>query len=315
MNRSHIDTLFIELTTACNLNCIHCGYRKQQQHKINTEIVYTSVSRLKKHGLQTVMLTGGEPTLHPNISEILSFCKNNEIKTKVATNGTRLDVLLPAMEEDILDEIVISADAFSDVTYKSIRRSDFLKRIYESICSMNQYCERIHLSYLIQRSNYKELLVFLEFAERLGVDSVSLLVPHYNGDFTGLLSLIDYRKQVFLSKEDSANFAKNIAPELLYFWEKHPNILRYSSKHIHAIIDYLSDMSKPITCRETICSLPLNSLFLYSDESVRLCPYQKEWSFNNLDEALTDLSQKRIQCYFDGKRKNSYCLNCLEVAL
>lgn len=192
-----IETLFIELTTACNLKCIHCGYKNISSHNIDKKYIYEAIKQLECKGLQNVMLTGGEPTLHPDFLEILSVCKANNLRTKVATNGTRYEIIRVAFERNLLDEVVISADAISRETFLSIRHADALRAIYRNITLSEHYNKFISLSFLIQKNNYKELPDFLEHTVDLNINRVSLLVPHYNGDFTEQLSIQQYQNDVF----------------------------------------------------------------------------------------------------------------------
>ena len=77
----------IELTSNCNHNCYGCGNVFQRQ---NTNI---DVSFLKKFLIRNkdnifdVRLTGGEPTLHPNLGEIVDFLENLNLRYSILTNG------------------------------------------------------------------------------------------------------------------------------------------------------------------------------------------------------------------------------------
>lgn len=85
MNPTRVE---IELTEKCNLQCMFCY--NSQEPLISTN--YTEIiNRLESQRVLEVVLTGGEPTLHPNFKEILSLCSHKFAKVMVQTNGTLID--------------------------------------------------------------------------------------------------------------------------------------------------------------------------------------------------------------------------------
>ena len=84
--------LFFELTTTCNLACLHCGSdctsipRKKQ---IDTQS-WIRIARYvrQKFPKVSVVLTGGEPLTHPDINEITKSLKDNGLRWGIVTNGT-----------------------------------------------------------------------------------------------------------------------------------------------------------------------------------------------------------------------------------
>lgn len=67
--------LFIELTNACNLNCMHCGSNcnPKNYEYIGTELIIDSLRQLSlDYNPKTIMicLTGGEPLFYPDFYKI-----------------------------------------------------------------------------------------------------------------------------------------------------------------------------------------------------------------------------------------------------
>lgn len=79
-------------TLGCNLRCGWCDtpYTSWQleKGKYNTADVLSLISA-NPH-IEEVIITGGEPTLCPDLSEIISLCREKEKKITLETNGTRL---------------------------------------------------------------------------------------------------------------------------------------------------------------------------------------------------------------------------------
>lgn len=310
-----IENLIVELTSLCNLKCIHCGYRSIRPHReINRDCLVSIIKQLKDKGLKTIMFTGGEPTLYPYLQDIILFCKQNLLHVKIATNGSRMESLHPLIQKNLLDEIVISVDAVLPETYKIIRGINNLPQIYDFIERNTHIANRIHFSFLIQSNNYKEVLPFLNRSKSLNIAKVSLLVPHHNGDFTSLVNQQEYNNLVFLSENDAEVLKKTIAPQLKSFYLENPQMFKCSEKHIDALVEYVCNPNSLFNFRTSICSFPLKSLFLYADGQVSLCPYFPNWKID-LNSLIERLIEHRMRCILEGKNNDSYCRKCLEVPL
>lgn len=310
-----IQTLFIELTTACNLKCLHCGYKDTKATFIETEYVKKVIDQCIPKGLTMVMFTGGEPTLHPELMQMLKYCKERGIMTKLTTNGYHLYQLAELLHASYLDQVVISIDACEPQTYEKIRGRDMLWDIWSDIEKLSEFRDIIHCSFLIQRTNYKELIPFLKLCSEKKIALVSLLVPHSDGDFTKNLDLKSYYEEIFLQDSDKTWFREHISAELRSLFEENRDMFHFSRKHLDAIISYVAGLDKTPEVRSSVCSLPLVTAFLYVDHKVRLCPYQQAWSYENMDSLCNKLSHERMKAIFEGSGKNSLCRHCLEVAL
>lgn len=307
------ETLFIELTQLCNLQCVHCGYKNCYPHNIDYNIATQAINKCIPFGLKRVVLTGGEPTLYQNLNDLLRFCKSLGLETKLTTNGSQLGMLESLLNESLLDNIVVSIDAFDPLTYIKIRGKNNLKTIWDNYHKLFDYRTKFQFSYLIQRSNYKELISFLQQCSAEKIPVVNLLVPHFDGDFTHRLELNNYYKTVFLQSEDIEVFQSEVVPYLLNFYNNNKSMFKFSYNHVSAIIEYLTDNTAER--RSKICSLPLKTIFLYADGTVRMCPYHIEWTYNCIDDLLNDIQQKRMKVIFEGSKKASLCRHCLEVPI
>ncbi len=96
----HTCTLVVEIVTDCNLACPTC-YADSPQRKPGTHGTYLPVADFKKRildvldkqgKLDIVQLSGGEPTLHPDLFEILEWLGDDPRIPSVLlnTNGTKL---------------------------------------------------------------------------------------------------------------------------------------------------------------------------------------------------------------------------------
>jgi radical SAM protein with 4Fe4S-binding SPASM domain len=87
--------LFLELTRSCNLSCRHCGSdctTTSPAASLSTPQWVALLDHIAASfsPLPTLVLTGGEPLLHPDFTEILALCHKRAISWGLVTNGYAL---------------------------------------------------------------------------------------------------------------------------------------------------------------------------------------------------------------------------------
>lgn len=90
---NELDLLFLEITSKCNLECIHCYANSGPELPMTlgmTRDKWRSVLRDgSKLGCQRVQFIGGEPTLHPDLLELIAEASGLGYQViEVYTNGT-----------------------------------------------------------------------------------------------------------------------------------------------------------------------------------------------------------------------------------
>ena len=64
--------ILLEVTNRCNENCVFC--HAKDKNTLSLEQISTIIGHLKQIKIHDVILTGGEPLLHKQFSEILFAC-------------------------------------------------------------------------------------------------------------------------------------------------------------------------------------------------------------------------------------------------
>lgn len=83
-----------EVTSACNLRCIHChaSSGKPAPDDLTTDEAKRFIDELAEvPEFRTLVYTGGEPLVRPDIFELLKHSKNAGFANIIATNGTLID--------------------------------------------------------------------------------------------------------------------------------------------------------------------------------------------------------------------------------
>jgi cyclic pyranopterin phosphate synthase len=113
-----IEYLRISVTDRCNFRCLYCmpvtGLEWLPKADILTyEEIAAIVGELAPLGLRRLRITGGEPTLRPDLATLVGLLRAVPGIEDIAlsTNGVRLPELAPALRSAGLDRVNMSADS------------------------------------------------------------------------------------------------------------------------------------------------------------------------------------------------------------
>ena len=114
----------IYLTDRCNLDCSYCTEYDNSRPHPKLEDLKLWIKKIRDLGTMRIALVGGEPLMHPNVVEIVRYCRELGFATSLTTNGFLLTrKLLKELEEAGLQVMQISVDRMtpSAITKKSFK--------------------------------------------------------------------------------------------------------------------------------------------------------------------------------------------------
>ena len=131
-HKQHICLAIIEVNTGCNLNCPICFANAGAGYSLTMEQVEGMLDRLMEieGDPEVVQFSGGEPTIHPQILDMVQAAKDRGIgQVMINTNGVRIandDRFLERLAE-LKPSIYFQFDGLEDETYRAIRGEDLLE--------------------------------------------------------------------------------------------------------------------------------------------------------------------------------------------
>ncbi len=112
-------TAFLVLTTACNRRdtCEHCFYNVEPERNIagapDTRQAEALIENLRLSGLRTIVFTGGEPTLRPDLPVLVDKASRFSLETVLLTNGVLLNGdLVTELSDKGLGATIVSLSQF-----------------------------------------------------------------------------------------------------------------------------------------------------------------------------------------------------------
>lgn len=98
----------IATNNACQSHCRYCKIPARRQPELSTEQMRKLIREMAACGIQRLGIWGGEPLLRPDIEEIVSCAKENNLYTTLDTNGYLIPKKTKLLER--LDHLIISLD-------------------------------------------------------------------------------------------------------------------------------------------------------------------------------------------------------------
>ena len=124
-----IDYLRISVTDKCNFRCLYCMPVEGLQWLPKSEIlsyeeIAAIVGQLAAEGISRVRLTGGEPTIRPDLDKLIAALRSIDgiSDISLSTNGVRLPELAGSYRDAGLDRVNISADSLRQGRIAAIAR-------------------------------------------------------------------------------------------------------------------------------------------------------------------------------------------------
>jgi radical SAM protein with 4Fe4S-binding SPASM domain len=110
-----------ELTYGCNLRCVHCynPTHRALPHELTTSEICTLLSQIADLGVLTVTFTGGEPSVRPDIGDILRHARQQGLMIHLMTNATRITPSFAELLQEVgVGQINVSIYGATEAVYE-----------------------------------------------------------------------------------------------------------------------------------------------------------------------------------------------------
>lgn len=115
-------TAVFALTNRCNCKCIMCDMYKQSTQSISLHDAERILDFLSQNDFLMVYFTGGEPTTHPQLTEIVQYATDMGLVSTTTTNGTSSKRLISDLKDAGLYVLGVSLDHWNEEICERLRR-------------------------------------------------------------------------------------------------------------------------------------------------------------------------------------------------
>jgi len=253
------------------------------------------LNELKEHDL---VITGGEPTLHPNFLEIVNLlCKYAKTVT-VTTNGTVSSYIKDLyLHENLRFQISIDGNL---ETHNSIRGEGTYEKSFDTIDQFAKIGVNISVASVANKNNANSMIYLekkLRNCSNLNYWRISYEMPFGSAGFDNMMSTTEWNYFVdnMLAQAQVRMKIQKIFPFELYDSHK-------------------EDLDKMIGKHKRInnCGSGQDKIYIYPDLQVYSCTCLTDFPLGNLNENMISnlLSGVKISNFSNYEVNNKICLDC-----
>ncbi|KAI9726501.1 MAG: hypothetical protein M1828_001323 [Chrysothrix sp. TS-e1954] len=285
-NRQH-DYLRISITERCNLRCLYCmppeGVPLSPKKHLLTpqEIMYLS-SLFVSQGVTKIRLTGGEPTVHPQIMPMLrdigSLRRNGLQELALTTNGLTLTRKLDAMVEAGVTGINLSLDTLDPFQFQVMTRRQGFEQVMKSIdriLDMRRAGVPLKLkvnAVVIRGLNDAQILPFVEFTRDRDIEVRFIEYMPFDGNRWSSQKMLAYQEMLAVIRERFGDIRKV---------QDHPN----DTSKTFQVPGHLGRVGFITSMTDNFCGT-CNRLRITSDGNLKVC------LFGNTEVSLRDMMRQ-----------------------
>lgn len=194
----------IKLVWACNLRCSMCRHwRWTREAPLDLNRLKIVVDELADLGCHKIHLSGGEPTLYPDLAALIAHTSSRGLRVTMTTNATLLTrPRAEALADAGLHAANISLDSPDPRLHDRIRGvKGAWKRTLKGFRALRRELKKgkLRINSVVGRLNYASLVDLPALAAELGADSLNLIpLDEHTGDLPRLSKrqISDYNERI-----------------------------------------------------------------------------------------------------------------------
>ncbi|MFB3905231.1 MAG: radical SAM protein [Acidobacteriota bacterium] len=174
-----LNSLFLHLTSRCNLSCVHCYAEAgtARPADLSFHLVLDLIGQLKQAGGHSLTLSGGEPLCYPKIEAVVEHACSQIPLVQLLTNATLVTRSTASALAHANLEVQVSIDGDGATSHDRIRGSGSFERAMAGLAVWIETLgpQKVTLCATTMRGNLSSLPGLVELATRLGVARMRLL--------------------------------------------------------------------------------------------------------------------------------------------
>lgn len=193
---------YIAIGYMCNQKCSFCPCSKEEKkYPIpSLEELKNAIDIMKESGIDSVVVSGGEPTMHPFFCEFIHFLCQKKLKVTILSNSERFSQKsfvnrFLDMADQRYVEIITTIHSQKAVDHEIVNGSrGSFERSIQGLKSLQENGFHVTVKHCVTKTNFRELLEFYEFVEETFPQEVDIQMCSI--DYCGLTDDTKYNYMV-----------------------------------------------------------------------------------------------------------------------
>jgi radical SAM protein with 4Fe4S-binding SPASM domain len=173
------------ITRRCNLACIHCysdSAAREYPGELDWQQCQGVVDDLAQFKVPAVLLSGGEPLIHPRFFDLAAYAREKGLRLTLSTNGTLIDrAAAQRLKDTGFSYVGISLDGIG-ATHDHFRgRAGAFDKTVAAFRHCKAVGQKVGLRLTLAAHNVRDLDQILDFIEAEDIDRVCFYHLVYSG--------------------------------------------------------------------------------------------------------------------------------------
>lgn len=257
------------ITDKCNSRCISCDYWRYGRTHMSIDLVRRLAGELPRSGARYVLLSGGEPLMHPQWFVIAATLKHAGLRVAMVTSG----IMLPKVTAKVatfIDDLYISLDGATPESYKAIRGVDGLGLIEQGT---RELAGRLPITFrtTVQRGNYREIPALIRLTQSWGATHHSFLAVDVS-THAAFARQEAFESELALTAEDLPEFDRVLSEvERDFAAEFESGYLSESPEKMRSLRQYFAALLGQDKLPYVRCNAPRFSAVIETDGTLKPC--------------------------------------------
>jgi radical SAM protein with 4Fe4S-binding SPASM domain len=175
------------ITRRCNLHCVHCYSDSTASHypgELDIHECRAVLEDLAAFGVPAVLLSGGEPTVHPHFLELCEIAVGLGLRVTISTNGSRISpVMAHQLKELGVTYVGISLDGIGKAHDAFRGQTGAFRKAVAAFRNCRAVGQKVGLRLTLTPHTASQLPEILQFIEKEKIQRVCFyhLVPSGRG--------------------------------------------------------------------------------------------------------------------------------------
>ncbi|MCL2399995.1 MAG: radical SAM protein [Defluviitaleaceae bacterium] len=272
----YINKAYYNITKMCNLNCDYC-YSKKQNKFVSLENNTLILSWLKKMKTKQLVIIGGEPFCHPDLTSIIDCALEYFEDITIVTNGT---LITNDFTEHIRQKPVslqISLDGYDEYTNSKTRGSGTFSRVKEMFTLLDEKKIKFSVMSVLTSSTIEYSFEFYKHFKNQNINAGFFMVKQVDSTIKPSLNQLEKLLSQILNEEK----------DIYKVYE----IVKFADNML------FNDTGYPITH----CGAGINAISVDSNGDVFPCVKMMSRE-NQITNILNEESESDI-CFLDNRKR------------
>lgn len=313
-----LKSLHVDITSECNERCIHCYIPndvKNNAKHISLQKFCQLIDEFVEWGGGSIVISGGEPLMHPEIIEIMHYCGQKSLDIAIFSNLTLLDKRhIDAMKSANVRLVQVSVYSTNpDVHDKVTKKRGSLLKTLSAIEQLQSNGIDVQIACPVMQQNKEDVINVMRYAieKRISLRTNSLILPTFDGDDsfikTSALTLEQKRTMICDLMTVDSDYTKNVLLELN---NNSSELYKAPKDFLNSSLCDAGTNSCSVTIEGNVC--PCSKWQSFRLGNIYCSSLSEIWYNNPLLSIIRRINKQKYFCECLNCKAIDYCKRCLK---